>query len=623
MSTKTTFKRVALVAVAALGLGVLSVAPSSAAVINLSATTTTVANGTATTAVSDSTTAATVQVKFTANDADDSATITSYIASAPSTSTYAGRVTVQLVDTATSSANPFIAYGARGTAVAALAATSNVKNDSVTVVAAASGSAATYAANFAYYLETTTGLVAGTYVITSIITPFSNGEAGTSFTKDVSIVVSGVAAESTTPSSAYSVVYLAAGNTASPTADSSTVSAIATASTTVANLNILVRNALNGTQAGDTITATITGPGLFVSGNTKYKKLVEQQDINLAITGDGTAGVSTITVKYELTGQTFTKSMTFYAANATTITTSVRTPTLGVKTNTGAVGVTAVDVNGNAWTGTAYIVASSAADALIAGSTTPQACTAWSAANGIRCDVTAVAAGTAKFKVIDASTVAAAKATSAEFSLTVSTAPAATVKVEFDKATYGPYEKAVITVSVLDAAGSLMPSKNAWANLFATGGISSSQAFTGTSDTLTAVSVKTEDASSSTSGTVALKKVYTVYMPAQGDVVLSWTGGSDLPVAGQVKGSATASVVNSSVDAATDAANEATDAANAATDAALAAADAADAATAAAQDASDAVAALSASVSKLISSLRAQITSLTNLVIKIQKKVRA
>ena len=87
--------------------------------------------------------------------------------------------------------------------------------------------------------------------------------------------------------------------------------------------------------------------------------------------------------------------------------------------------------------------------------------------------------------------------------------------------------------------------------------------------------------------------------------------------------SATATVVNASVDAATDAANEATDAANAATDAALAAADAADAATAAAQDASDAVAALSATVAKLVASLKAQITSLTNLVIKIQKKVRA
>jgi hypothetical protein len=75
--------------------------------------------------------------------------------------------------------------------------------------------------------------------------------------------------------------------------------------------------------------------------------------------------------------------------------------------------------------------------------------------------------------------------------------------------------------------------------------------------------------------------------------------------------------------AATDAAQEATDAANAATDAANAAAEAADAATAAAQDAADAVAALSTQVAELVSTLRKQITSLTNLVIKIQKKVKA
>jgi protocatechuate 3,4-dioxygenase beta subunit len=72
-----------------------------------------------------------------------------------------------------------------------------------------------------------------------------------------------------------------------------------------------------------------------------------------------------------------------------------------------------------------------------------------------------------------------------------------------------------------------------------------------------------------------------------------------------------------------DAANEATDAANAATDAANAAAEAADAATAAAQDAQAAVAALATSVASLIAGIKAQITTLTNLVIKIQKKVRA
>jgi hypothetical protein len=75
--------------------------------------------------------------------------------------------------------------------------------------------------------------------------------------------------------------------------------------------------------------------------------------------------------------------------------------------------------------------------------------------------------------------------------------------------------------------------------------------------------------------------------------------------------------------AAADAAAEATDAANAATDAANAAAEAADAATAAAQDAADAVAALATSVEAMVGALKKQITALTNLVIKIQTKVRA
>jgi len=72
-----------------------------------------------------------------------------------------------------------------------------------------------------------------------------------------------------------------------------------------------------------------------------------------------------------------------------------------------------------------------------------------------------------------------------------------------------------------------------------------------------------------------------------------------------------------------DTAQAAVDAAAEATDAANAAAEAADAATAAAQDAADAVAALSAQVSTMMSSLKAQLTALTNLVIKIQKKVKA
>jgi len=109
-----------------------------------------------------------------------------------------------------------------------------------------------------------------------------------------------------------------------------------------------------------------------------------------------------------------------------------------------------------------------------------------------------------------------------------------------------------------------------------------------------------------------------------GTIYLAETGvGASFDAAGVNSVTAAIAAGTDTGQTATDAAAEATDAANAATDAANAAAEAADAATAAAQDAADAVAALSAQVATLISGLKAQLTALTNLVIKIQKKVKA
>jgi len=68
MSTKTNFKRIALVAIAALGMGVLSSVPSQALVVGDITVTSTA--GTATKAKSDSTTAATLTVSYTATAAD-------------------------------------------------------------------------------------------------------------------------------------------------------------------------------------------------------------------------------------------------------------------------------------------------------------------------------------------------------------------------------------------------------------------------------------------------------------------------------------------------------------------------------------------------------------------------
>jgi type IV secretory pathway VirB10-like protein len=82
--------------------------------------------------------------------------------------------------------------------------------------------------------------------------------------------------------------------------------------------------------------------------------------------------------------------------------------------------------------------------------------------------------------------------------------------------------------------------------------------------------------------------------------------------------------LDAAIDAAAEVADAAIDAAAEVADAATAAAaEVADAATAAAQDAADAVAALSTQVSEMIDALKKQITALTNLVIKIQKKVKA
>jgi membrane-bound inhibitor of C-type lysozyme len=262
---------------------------------------------------------------------------------------------------------------------------------------------------------------------------------------------------------------------------------------------------------------------------------------------------------------------------------------LKIGSNTNAVAVTAVDANGNNYAGTLYIYASSAADALIAGSETPASCSWTASVSAHLCSITGVTPGTAKFKVINKSTVALSTVTSNEVSVTVSNKTAATVKLAFDKATYAPNEKAKITVTVLDADGKVLPT-GTYGNLFTSGGISSNASLTG--DTLTAVSVTTAASASATTvgagsayaGTTANAMTYTVFMPsAGGTVTISAKGGTSLPEAGQVAVTASATVRD---------------------------------------DAAAALAAVNA-LATTVASLKTLITTLTNLVLKIQKKVKA
>jgi trimeric autotransporter adhesin len=638
MSTKTTFKRIALVAVAALGLGVLSVAPSSATVGQVVVTS---AAGTATTAKSDSSTAGTYSVRFLGASTGDSVTVSVVLKEVPTGADatilpqlmFIDTITAPTVNTNTTGLDAAGASLERGESATAASQRISIQPAAVNNYAGANFKVILDTASVGAASRTNKVLTAGTYVVTVITTPINGvanaaGTEGTIIYTDINIVVSALASASKISNAALSTVNIAAGATRAveDTADES-VAALATASTTAAaTLGVYLRNASDA-FAQESVTATITGPGVVGDGTTFGKSVVLRQSsaagFDVFVRPDGTAGTASIVISTP--SVTFAaKTITFYSAAAKTITAAVNKPVIAVSSNTAVVYAKAVDANGTRWGGAAYIVASAAADALIAGSaTTPVACTYVAADDVHACPVSGTTAGTAKFKVIDAATVALATATSNEVSVRVSAGVPSSVKLAFDKATYAPGEKAQVWVTALDAAGLAVPEQTI-NNLFATGGITSSTAFSSGSDTLTATFAALAGATSATDGTVAGYKVYTVYMPmSSGAVTISATGGTGLATAGRVAVSASADVVNSSVDAATDAANEATDAANAATDAALAAADAADAATAAAQDASDAVAALSASVSKLISSLRAQITSLTNLVIKIQKKVRA
>jgi trimeric autotransporter adhesin len=631
MSTKTTFKRIALVAVAALGLGVLSVAPSSATVSGVAITGAT--DGTSTNSadgyVSDSTTAATFTVSGLTDTGNETVTVTLVAKSAKAAA--ATNAFVYYVDSATSGLTRVdTAAGTTDAYVASVRPVGSALDTTTSIVPSGQFrlsrlTAGYVGAKFAIQLDSLSARTDGTYTWTVIAKGYTGVSGVTSTTADVSIVVGKAASSSTTIVPSSSTAWINTG-TATNTSSDSAVAVVATAAnTTHATINVITKNA-NGNEAPESVTATVTGPGQVCNeaGTTCGKNLTIAGDGSTAIgvRADGTAGTASIVIK--TTTVTFAaKTVTFFAKAAKTITLAVAKPVIGVASATDVIRATATDADGNVWGGTAYIYADTAADALIAGSVTPAACTFNSARGYHECPLAGTAAGTANFKVIDASTVALATATSASAAVRVSTGTPTTAKIMFDKATYAPGEKAQVWVTATDAAGLALPAQTI-TNIFTSGGITSSTAFSTGSADLTSTSAVIEGASSSSTNKVAGYQVYIVYMPmSSGVVTLTATGSTGLALAGRVALSASAEVVNSSVDAATDAANEATDAANAATDAALAAADAADAATAAAQDASDAVAALSASVSKLISSLRAQITSLTNLVIKIQKKVRA
>jgi trimeric autotransporter adhesin len=615
MSTKTTFKRIALVAVAALGLGTVSVAPSSAAVLVGANTNTLAMVSNSTTIVAGESATATFTSTFVGQVAYDSVAVEAF-----ATSTQAPALRLSVSDSSTS-----VAGGVRVGDAGSTTATDATANVGVTGAAAIT---------VTYKLHVYAPTTVGTYNISIYATPATAGVAQTTYATPLTWTFT-VTARDTVPTANSTVTLRSGENTTSATpfggttegTDSSTA-LTATRSITsddaAATIFVVQKNATS--TAGESITVVATGPAFITTSATRpvagsaLTLAADAAGTRFYVFSTGTAGTATITVSTPSLAMG-SKTIKFFGAAASLAVSKAVAPktvirtTAGTSTSDVAV-ITVLDANANAVTNlAASAFTATPSDRLQIASASVGAYS--STLGGYPLSTVSAAGTSGKTATITVSIADPADTTGVK---TLTTSHAVTMGgvvakevISFDKASYSPGEQMIITITATDAAG------NPVFTGAAAPALSSNKTIQGLANLATTYTAGKADTVSRDVDAAVLDS-FRAYAPATaGDFRVTATGTDALATII----SASATVADPAVDAATDAANEATDAANAATDAALAAADAADAATAAAQDASDAVAALSASVSKLISSLRAQITSLTNLVIKIQKKVRA
>jgi hypothetical protein len=565
------FKKIALGLAAAMTFGVMSALPTSAAVI---APTLTIDSATDAITTGETATAV-VTLSFISETAADTATVLSAMFSQPTGS--AKTATLTLLETTT--------------ATVAVAA-GNLSADVNSTV----GTPGYVTAKFTVSLVAPS--VAGTYEARIITTRPSTGPS-------VAWTVT-VKAADITPSAATTTSILNAGEVTTATADASVYAPKATSTDAAAVIVVTPKNAAGG-SATESILATVSGTGMIGYGTNATtmtalgRALVIPTGNHIGVFADGTAGVSTITLT-TLTGTVIaTEKVTFYGDIASIVATPVKS-VIAVGANTSTVKAVAYDAAG-VTVGAGTLNAYSSDIALVSDSGT-----AATIVNGEAVfTLTGVKAGGVAVTVKSGTTSSNPVSTRVE-------GAAATVKLAFDKEVYMPGEAATVKIQVLDAAGLPLSGKT-HANLFATGGITSSYAFGTGSDVLTATSITTD---------TETVKSYKVFMPlAENTVTISATGGTSLPLAGQVVSIASAKVSNEAAKAATKASEDAAKAAVDAAAAATTASKAAEAATAKAQEAIDAVTALSAQVATLVAALKKQITYLTTLVMKISKKVKA
>ena len=605
MSTKTSIKRIALVAVAALGFGMVSTVSASAApnktLWDVTASQTESGEGTATTTATQIV-GANNYVELTANDDYEDANTITVLKVTGSTITY----------TATAGNN-----------------TAGVVNSALTEVSYADD---LIDGNVVRISAATAGTVYAKYYSRAV----TNGVPTDTLRQTITITVSAVKKWS----NRYSTATIAKnGNQATVAGSGQTdilapkgslnAAAIKVASITIDFEDDADTNLSTPTGEYPAVRAVVSGPGnVQFNGENAVGRDISLVTVAQApvidIFNDGTAGTSTISIYVDGVLWT-TKSLKFYG----TVSALAVTQGLYVASTTGGswgCGNTDATCDGStvALTPAAVISATDAlgtpvpflsfsavsSDTTVYASSTTAAETVATGTGSYNANVVAVGNGTSgKTATVTYRTLLADGVTYVSAApLTYAIGGAATaIKFSVEAAEKAGL-KGTFTLSKTDASGN-----KAYDAIHAVA-FKSNVAVTAS---IFPASSNTQTNSSSNQLIINGSKTWDFFNPLVASSVTF-----DVTVDSLLTGTQTFAVGSASQDA-LDAANEATDAANAATDAANAAAEAADAATAAAQDAQAAVAELATKVASLMAGIKAQITSLTNLVIKIQKKVKA
>jgi hypothetical protein len=683
MSTKTTLKRIALVAVSALGFGVLTaLAPASAAPnTNLACTISYDAPAATNIPIGNQTSNGVTHTYTVASHAfivGQYVTITgtgvaglnltnalvSSVSSTSITVTPTGLDVAAAAGTVASSAVGSIALGTENKTCKGLVGAANT----VTIASTQATVKEYVVVSGGTFTDGTTAKVLGTGSAVSsagILTPtagtitvvgYSETAAGSGIynataTDSLSIVVQSAPVGSVYSSSKVTVV---AGSNASArtvvnldAVKSYYSSASLSLSASSFDFTVTQRDAALATVSGavaKAVTATVSGVGTLSIGDgvtTAQGGYVAQaagtalapQDATATVRlyADGRAGTSTVTISVDGTAVA-TYSVTFYGSAASySVTTNANYIATGA--NAGVFTVVALDANGvKVPSRTILATSSSTATATVDPTITSaaftcvdvNACTSteFSAMGKASFAVTGVAAGAVTITFANAATSPTITSTG---QTNISSGQIASLAWAFDKSSYTPGAEMAILFTMKDSAGN--PVADGTYTIFSAAGTAASKSAPGYA-TVSGLTVDVVDGIGE----------WDFYAPTDsGDFKVSATLASNASLAAALRGQAVSistsvsgGAAQAAADLAADAAAEAIDAANAATDAANLAAEAADAATVAAEEARDAADAATAAVEELatqvatlMAALKAQITTLANTVAKIAKKVRA